>query len=141
MGDEAGHAVTITETPLVPAISRGFPTAAAPADFLGCNMGDMGSWGWVGGWRWASHPSFSPLSQGAACPGPHLKLAFLFHPPKGATSASEHIRNKFCISSLPGAEMLAHQILSPIPWLFPQESPSNSHLPVYELFCNMSADV
>ena len=48
MGDEAGHAVTIAETQLVSAISRGFPTAAASADFLGCNMGDMGSWGWVG---------------------------------------------------------------------------------------------
>ena len=107
MDDEAGHAVTVSETPLVSAISRGFPTAAS-ADFLGCNMGDMGSWGWVRGWRWTSRPSFSPLSRGAACPGPHLELAFLSHPQKGGTSTSEHIRNKFCISSVPGAEMLAH---------------------------------
>lgn len=123
MDDEAGHAVTITEIPLVPAISRGFPTTAASADFLGCNMSDTGSWGCLGGWRWASRPSFYPFSQGAASPGPHLELAFLSHPRKRGTSISEHIRNNFCIFSVPGAEMLARWILSPIPWLFLPRKP------------------
>ena len=100
-----------------------FPTTAASADFLGCNMSDMGSWGCLGGWRWASRPSFYPLSRGAACPGLHLELAFLSHPRKWGTSISEHIRNNFCIFSVPGAEMLAHWILSPIPWLFPPIKP------------------